>query len=297
MAQTCLGFSARFAPTFRPAFHARRSDAAGSNSEIPIILLQWPGWPKDKLGWRRRQYLRTAGFDPSWTQPRQTGDPESGRSELGGVSGGLRAALRQPLRASLCSGAAPVSDGAFLRALANCIVDLTMEGVERATRPNDGSKKAGRRTPSKPSNGLVFLRATRSGRVPLPGRIPMIAMELAALPISQAPDSAGERLRRGLPRSPGPHPRRPVQKLRQPDAARYEEGGPYRSAIWSRQADPPWPLDFRAWAARVQPQPIVHAHPPRRGESLRRASSLTRLRDSMKPLKPSSRPGVFVREH
>jgi hypothetical protein len=36
IAHTCCGFSARLAPTMRPAFHGRRSRAAGSNSECPI---------------------------------------------------------------------------------------------------------------------------------------------------------------------------------------------------------------------------------------------------------------------
>src|ERR1700733_13893191 len=38
MAQTCWAFNARLAPNFRPAFHGRRSLAAGSFSECPITL-------------------------------------------------------------------------------------------------------------------------------------------------------------------------------------------------------------------------------------------------------------------
>ena len=44
MAQTCGGFSARFAPTERPAFHALRAFVAGSNDECPIVVLPRPGW-------------------------------------------------------------------------------------------------------------------------------------------------------------------------------------------------------------------------------------------------------------
>ncbi len=39
MAQTCCGFSARLLPSFRPAFHGRRSLAPGSYSECPIAFL------------------------------------------------------------------------------------------------------------------------------------------------------------------------------------------------------------------------------------------------------------------
>jgi ubiquinone/menaquinone biosynthesis C-methylase UbiE len=38
MAQTCWGFNARLAPSFRPAFQSRRSLATGSYSECPIAL-------------------------------------------------------------------------------------------------------------------------------------------------------------------------------------------------------------------------------------------------------------------
>jgi hypothetical protein len=37
--QTCCGLSARFAPSFRPSLHGRRSAKAGSYSECPIIVL------------------------------------------------------------------------------------------------------------------------------------------------------------------------------------------------------------------------------------------------------------------
>lgn len=42
IAHTWRGFSARFAPTFRPAFQARRSCAAGSYCESPMMFLLRP---------------------------------------------------------------------------------------------------------------------------------------------------------------------------------------------------------------------------------------------------------------
>jgi hypothetical protein len=42
MAQTCWGFNARLAPSFRPAFHGRRSFATGSYSECSIAFTSWP---------------------------------------------------------------------------------------------------------------------------------------------------------------------------------------------------------------------------------------------------------------
>jgi hypothetical protein len=46
IAHTCCGgFSARLAPTMRPAFHGRRSRAAGSNCKCPIAFSFRPHWP------------------------------------------------------------------------------------------------------------------------------------------------------------------------------------------------------------------------------------------------------------
>ena len=42
IAQICRGFRARFAPTFRPAFHAGLPSSAGSCCEYPIFVLQRP---------------------------------------------------------------------------------------------------------------------------------------------------------------------------------------------------------------------------------------------------------------
>jgi len=42
IAQTCCGLSARFAPSLRPAFQARRYAKVGSYAECPISFLLWP---------------------------------------------------------------------------------------------------------------------------------------------------------------------------------------------------------------------------------------------------------------
>ena len=62
-AQTCCGFSARFALSFLPAFRRRRL-APGSNSDCPIDFLPRPVWPNeewvaeggDRSGRRQKQY-------------------------------------------------------------------------------------------------------------------------------------------------------------------------------------------------------------------------------------------------
>jgi len=60
MAQTRGGFSARFAPTERPAFQALRGFVAGSNDECPIVVLPRPGWPTGSVrhGVRSRNDFR-----------------------------------------------------------------------------------------------------------------------------------------------------------------------------------------------------------------------------------------------
>jgi hypothetical protein len=53
IAHTCCGFSACFAPTIWPAFQGRRSRAAGSNSECPIVPSMWPDWPAEMCAQRK----------------------------------------------------------------------------------------------------------------------------------------------------------------------------------------------------------------------------------------------------
>lgn len=53
IAQICRGFNGRFAPTFRPAFHAGRGGKQ-SNSDLPMIVLLRPKWPQGETRGLRR---------------------------------------------------------------------------------------------------------------------------------------------------------------------------------------------------------------------------------------------------
>jgi hypothetical protein len=58
IAQTWRGFNARFAPTFFPAFQARRSCAAGLYCEVPMMLLLLPTHRRKENGSiRERAFL------------------------------------------------------------------------------------------------------------------------------------------------------------------------------------------------------------------------------------------------
>ena len=80
---------------------------------------------------------------------------------------GPRAAVRQPLRAGFSAESRTMSHGRSLCGVSERSDGLGSEGRVWSTRPNDGEIKAALRSPSKPLTGLVFLRAGRSGRVPL----------------------------------------------------------------------------------------------------------------------------------
>src|SRR5262249_10191968 len=53
------GFSARLAPTILPAFQARRSRAAGSYSECPMVFSAWPSRPRRPCAFRGVVHCRT----------------------------------------------------------------------------------------------------------------------------------------------------------------------------------------------------------------------------------------------
>jgi hypothetical protein len=88
MAHICRGFSARFAPTFLPAFQARRSCPAGSYCESPIAFLLRPpsaGRTTNDLRSTKRLGL-SAGWQlrtPVWGRSLSVGfaDPIASRDE------------------------------------------------------------------------------------------------------------------------------------------------------------------------------------------------------------------------
>ena len=69
IAQTCCGFSALLAPSFRPAFQARRSREAGSYSECPIIVLLSALVGQRELRWMQWRFSLAETGQPLWNAP------------------------------------------------------------------------------------------------------------------------------------------------------------------------------------------------------------------------------------
>jgi hypothetical protein len=78
IAQTCCGFSALLAPSFRPAFQARRSREAGSYSECPIIVLLSALVGQRELRWMQWRFSLAETGQPLWSTRRQQADVRSG---------------------------------------------------------------------------------------------------------------------------------------------------------------------------------------------------------------------------
>ena len=78
IAQTCCGFSAFLAPSFRPAFQARRSREAGSYSECPIIVLLSALVGQRELRWMQWRLSLAETGQPLWSTRRQQADVRSG---------------------------------------------------------------------------------------------------------------------------------------------------------------------------------------------------------------------------
>ena len=152
----------------------------------------------------------------------------------------------------------------------------------RESATEDGEIKEALRSPAKSLRGLVFLRAVRSGRVPLPSKTSMFSMVFLALFVHSCHRTSGdERQQRGVSRPPRTSPNqewRQPEDLHQPGVARRQEGRAHRVPCGGRQAGVrSWPLDLRARPHCVQPQPSVLIQPSRRGEGADRTSSGPRL--------------------
>src|SRR5579859_5019318 len=92
---------------------------------------------------------------------------------------------------------------------------------------HDGEIKAARRSPAKPLIGLGFLRAGRSGRVPLLGKSSIISTGFSTLSETAAAFPAtDEQQQRRFPRPPRTHPRQPARK----DEDLHPPGAPSRAA-------------------------------------------------------------------
>jgi hypothetical protein len=140
IAHTCCGFSARLLPSFRPAFHGRRSLAPGSYSECPIVFLLlataglWESTascstPKSLAesgpaasGNRNieadiRARIVVAALDatqtPAFCEPRQTRASSVRIAPRGSCRNTVAMSITPPRR--LCQTADPRSDGARLR--------------------------------------------------------------------------------------------------------------------------------------------------------------------------------------